>query len=92
MEPEVSSPHSQQPTTSPYPEQDRSSLCPPPPPSNLSKINFAWSPVSTYIRTKNYENPSSSAETPTQSRFKGTHPAESNQSHKHTIPFQHIAV
>jgi hypothetical protein len=39
MEPEGSSPYSQQPATCPYPEPDRSSPCPPPP-SNLSKIHF----------------------------------------------------
>jgi hypothetical protein len=37
MEPESSSPHSQKPTTCPYPEPDRASLRPP---SNLSKIHF----------------------------------------------------
>jgi hypothetical protein len=39
MELEGSSPHLQQPTTCPYPEPDRYILCPPPP-SNLSKIQF----------------------------------------------------
>ena len=38
MEPKGSSPHSQEPTTFPYPEPDRSSLCLCP--SNLSKIHF----------------------------------------------------
>jgi hypothetical protein len=37
MEPEGSSPCSQEPATCPYPEPDRSSLHPPP---NLSKIDF----------------------------------------------------
>jgi hypothetical protein len=38
MEPEGSSPYTQEPTTCPYPEPDQCSLCPPPP--NLSKIHF----------------------------------------------------
>jgi hypothetical protein len=38
MEPEGSSPHSQQPSTCPYPEPDRSSLCPHP--AHFSKIHF----------------------------------------------------
>jgi hypothetical protein len=37
MEPEGSSPYSQESATCPYPEPDWSSLCPP---SNLSKIHF----------------------------------------------------
>jgi hypothetical protein len=37
MEPDGSSQYSQQPATYPYPEPDRSSLCPP---TNLSKIDF----------------------------------------------------
>jgi hypothetical protein len=37
MEPEDSLPHSQQPATSPYPEPDRSSPCPP---SHFLKIHF----------------------------------------------------
>jgi hypothetical protein len=37
MEPEGSLPHSQMPATYPYPEPDRSSLCPP---TNHSKIRF----------------------------------------------------
>jgi hypothetical protein len=37
MELEGSSPYSQKPATYPYPEPDRSSICPP---SNLSKIHF----------------------------------------------------
>jgi hypothetical protein len=37
MEPEGSSPYTQQPATCPYPEPDQSSLRPPP---NLSKIHF----------------------------------------------------
>jgi hypothetical protein len=40
MEPEGSSPYSQQPATYPYPEPHRSSLCRPPPPSSLSKVHF----------------------------------------------------
>jgi hypothetical protein len=39
MEPEGSSPYTQEPATGPYPEPDWSSLRPPPPP-NLSKIHF----------------------------------------------------
>jgi hypothetical protein len=39
MEPEGSSPYTQEPATCPYPEPDQSSLRPPPPP-NLSKIHF----------------------------------------------------
>jgi hypothetical protein len=37
MEPEGSSPYTQEPATCPYPEPDQSSLRPPP---NLSKIHF----------------------------------------------------
>jgi hypothetical protein len=37
MEPDVSSPYTQEPATCPYPEPDQSSLRPPP---NLSKIHF----------------------------------------------------
>jgi hypothetical protein len=38
MEPEGSSPYTQEPATRPYPEPDQSSLRPPPP--KLSKIHF----------------------------------------------------
>jgi hypothetical protein len=37
MEPEGSSPYTQQPAICPYPKPDQSSLCPP---TNLSKIHF----------------------------------------------------
>jgi hypothetical protein len=46
MEPQGSSPYSQEPATCPYPEPDRSSLCPSPQ-SNLSKIHFN---ISSHLR------------------------------------------
>jgi hypothetical protein len=38
MEPEGSSPQSQQPNTCPYPNTDQTSLCPPP--SHFSQVHF----------------------------------------------------
>ena len=62
MEPEGSSPHSQEPATCPYPEPGWSSACPPP---NLSRVHFniilpstpgsfKWAPSLRFPHKNNY--------------------------------------
>jgi hypothetical protein len=58
MKPEGSSPYTQEPTNSPYPEPDQSSLCLPP---NLSNIHFniilPSPPGSSKWSTSHWNNP-----------------------------------